>query len=70
MTKLKESEIEFRPVIGGNLLKHPFLVNKGYELNTEISNVDIVHQQGLYLGNNHMIGTEEIDILKDIIEGI
>lgn len=70
MAKLKEAKIEFRPVIGGNLLKHPFLTNKGYELNTEISNVDIVHNQGLYLGNNHMIGTEEIDILRDIIEGI
>lgn len=70
MTKLKEAKIEFRPVIGGNLLKHPFLSNKGYGLNTETSNVDIIHQQGLYLGNNHMIGEEELDILKGIIEDL
>ena len=59
--------IEHRPIIGGNLLRQPFL--SGYEITTQKDhlNVDYIHDNGIYLGNNHLIGEKEINLLKNII---
>lgn len=65
--KLKDAEIEYRPVISGNLLLHPAF--KKYELcsEREISNVSILHQNGLYVGNSQFVTTKKIDRLLDIM---
>lgn len=65
--KFKEGNIEYRPIVSGNLLSHPFL--DGYELcsNKKINNVELLNGYGLYLGNNHFIGKKEIGLLKKII---
>jgi CDP-6-deoxy-D-xylo-4-hexulose-3-dehydrase len=55
-SKFDENGIEHRPIIGGNLLKQPFL------------NVDFVHYNGIYLGNNHFIDNKEIQLLNSILE--
>lgn len=61
-----QNGIEHRPIIGGNLLKQPFL--KDYSITTQKKelNVDKVHYNGIYLGNNHFIGEQEINLLSDI----
>ncbi len=70
--KLKEmfdsNGIEHRPIISGNLLKQPFL--SGYEICTDkqILNVEIIHDNGIYLGNNQFIGDKEIKLLSSIFE--
>ena len=63
-----DNGIEHRPIIGGNLLKQPFL--SGYSIVTNKSNltVDFVHYNGLYLGNNQFIGKKEIDLLDNVLE--
>jgi len=53
-------------VVSGNLLNHPFLA--GYKLNKKNPNVDIINNNGLYLGNNHFIGNNEIDLLSKIFK--
>jgi CDP-6-deoxy-D-xylo-4-hexulose-3-dehydrase len=65
-----EVGIEHRPIISGNLLKQPFL--SGYEITTQKNslNVDYVHDNGIYLGNNHLIGKKEINLLKNIFDQI
>lgn len=62
-----EKGIEYRPIIGGNLLKQPFL--KDYSITTQKKelNVDKVHYSGIYLGNNHFVGEHEINLLSDIL---
>ena len=62
-----DNGIEHRPIIGGNLLKQPFL--SGYSIVTNKSNliVDFVHYNGLYLGNNQFIGKKEIDLLDNVL---
>ena len=66
--KFDENGIEHRPIIGGNLLKQPFL--NGYNIDTqkENLNVDFIHYNGIYLGNNHFIGNKEIQLLNSILE--
>jgi len=63
---LEEYWIEYRPVVGGNLLKQPFL--NGYSANCP--NADILHDRGLYLGNSHFIDDTHIDMLEEILESI
>lgn len=70
--RLKEifnkSGIEHRPIISGNLLRQPFLKNYGIITNKESLNVDFVHDNGIYLGNNQFVGDREISLLKSIFE--
>ena len=65
----EEYNIEYRPIVSGNLLKQPFL--KGYKIyGSTKNNVDILHKNGLYIGNNHLIGSKEfvklLLILKEL----
>lgn len=64
---LTEESIESRPVVGGNLLRHPFL--KGYKLITahETANADIVNDLGLYVGNNQYVTEDDMKRLGGII---
>ena len=66
--KFDENGIEHRPIIGGNLLRQPFLRKYNIETRKDKLNVDIVHDNGVYLGNNHFIGDEEINLLESILE--
>ena len=61
---LTDYEVEYRPVVGGNLLKQPFL--KGYK--AYCPNADILHERGLYIGNSHFVGDYHIDMLAEILE--
>ena len=69
-TKLKErlvlANIEFRPVVGGNLLKQPFL--KDYD--AHCPNADILHDRGLYLGNSQFVNFQMINKLSEILESL
>ena len=62
-----DNGIEHRPIIGGNLLKQPFLSD--YSIVSDKSNltVDFVHYNGIYLGNNQFIGKKEIDLLDNVL---
>ena len=67
-TIFDEVGIEHRPIIGGNLLRQPFL--SGYEITTQKDNlnVDYIHDNGIYLGNNHFVGDKELNLLNNILE--
>jgi CDP-6-deoxy-D-xylo-4-hexulose-3-dehydrase len=63
----KKNDIEYRPIVSGNLLAQPFL--KGYQLETtkKITNLDIIQNQGIYIGNNHFVTEKDMEFLKNII---
>ena len=71
MKKLKEvfkqNKIEYRPVVSGNLLKQPFL--KNYKLDKS-ENIDVVHNQGVYIGNSHFVNEKHFVLLKKILEDV
>jgi CDP-6-deoxy-D-xylo-4-hexulose-3-dehydrase len=67
MTTLKAAferhGIENRPIVGGNLLKQPFLKDfKGYRL----PNADILNDNGVYIGNSQFVNFDMIDKMFDI----
>lgn len=65
---LKKEGIEYRPVVGGNLLRHPFL--KGYSMVSahEKPKADIVNDFGLYIGNNQFVNKKDIELLGGILD--
>lgn len=68
--EFNKNNIEYRPVVSGNLLKHPFL--KDYKLETKkvVTNVDIIHTDGLYIGNNQFINKKHLLLLEHILENL
>ena len=66
--KLKENEIEYRPIVSGNLLRHPFL--KGYKMCSKKKhfNVDFMHTNGLYIGNSQFVTEKHLLKLEEILD--
>ena len=64
------NEIEFRPIISGNLLRHPAF--KKYDLCTqkEEPNVEILHKNGLYVGNSQFVNDRKVDRLLEILSEV
>lgn len=65
---LKEQQIEFRPIIGGNLLRQPSL--KAYGEYTNFPNAEVVHKNGFYVGNNQFVNQERLGLLAEIINKV
>ena len=63
-----EDKIEIRPVVGGDMVMQPFFRKymKKYMHILKDSNAKIVHEQGLYFGNNPELTKQELDILTKV----
>jgi CDP-6-deoxy-D-xylo-4-hexulose-3-dehydrase len=59
---LKKFNIETRPLICGNIGRHPFWIKKYGK--QELKNADIVHDYGLYLPNNFNLRKKDIDYIS------
>ena len=59
----EHSGVEHRPIVGGNLLRQPFL--KGYKFGTprKNANVDLLNDNGVYIGNSHFVTGQDMDWL-------
>jgi CDP-6-deoxy-D-xylo-4-hexulose-3-dehydrase len=69
---LKKNNIEYRPVVGGNLLAHPFLKNYSMAVGPrgDKYNVETLESNGMYLGNNQFVSIKDIDILESLIKEV
>jgi CDP-6-deoxy-D-xylo-4-hexulose-3-dehydrase len=65
-----EVGIEHRPIISGNLLKQPFLSNYEITTNKKYLNIDLIHLNGIYLGNNQFVEDFEIKLLENIFDNL
>lgn len=59
-------KIEYRPIVGGNLLRQPYL---NYEVDAieGTLNADIIHENGIYIGNSQFVNEKNIKLLKNIL---
>jgi CDP-4-dehydro-6-deoxyglucose reductase, E1 len=62
---IRGSGVETRPIVGGNLLRQPFL--SGYYNAGHYPNADFVHTNGFYIGNNQFVDEERMVFLDDLI---
>lgn len=64
----EKNGIEYRPIVGGNLLRQPYLSKYGKMLsNKDTINADILHENGVYIGNNQFVSNKDMKILSQII---
>ncbi len=64
---LAEAGVEFRPIIGGNLLRQPFLKKFGDP--TKFPNAELLHFNAFYIGNNQFVDGKRLGKLKEIMAG-
>jgi len=65
-----ENNIEHRPIVGGNLLRQPFL--KGYNFGSarKHANVDLLNDNGLYIGNSQFLNKNHFDLLEKLLDSL
>jgi len=65
---LTSNKIDNRPLIAGNLFRHPMMKSVNTFRNDTISN--FIHDNGLYVGNNEFITENDIDRLVNLLNNI
>ena len=60
--------IDHRPLVGGNLLKQPFLKHYDFTVTKAQYNVDLINDQGFYIGNNQFVTDKDLEALDNIIK--
>ena len=63
---LAKAGIESRPIIGGNLMRQPFL--RKYYRPAEFPNADLLHENAFYIGNNQFVTDERMDVLDRLMQ--
>lgn len=62
-------KVEIRPIVGGDMTKQPFFTKYTKKFNVA-ENAHLVHEQGLYFGNNPELTQKEIKYIKDIFTSL
>ena len=65
ITNLRNSSIECRPLLSGSLSKQPYWYQNFGEI--ELTNSDLIHNEGLYVPNNHEMTSEDIHKICSVI---
>ena len=65
--ELGRENIEYRPIIGGNLLRQPAYSQYKICTRKKIPNADILHFNGLYVGNNQTVTESDIGRLEEVL---
>jgi CDP-6-deoxy-D-xylo-4-hexulose-3-dehydrase len=72
--KLKEifdkKQIEYRPIVSGNLLRHPAFRKYRICKNKTNLNVEVLHNNGVYIGNSHFVNDSQMEVLSNILDSI
>jgi len=67
VNKLKENNIDCRPIVTGNFTRNEVMKYFDYEIHSELKNADYLHENGLFVGNSQVCLSNEIKYLKDIL---
>jgi len=62
-----KGKIEIRPIVGGDITQQPFF--KKYAFSPVNPNADLIHKQGLYIGNNPELTDSELELIKEVVNG-
>lgn len=68
MQALKDAQIQFRIITGGNFLRHDVIKHFNYECVGDIKNANIAHDHGFFVGNFPYDGKKQIEHLRTVME--
>jgi len=63
--KFEDNGIEYRPIIAGNLLKHP--AYKSFGVCEDFPNANLIHSFGIYIGNSQFVTNKNFKCLEKIL---
>jgi CDP-4-dehydro-6-deoxyglucose reductase, E1 len=61
-----DKKIEIRPIVGGNIVEQPFFNKYIRNSYSDCRNARLIHDQGLYFGNNPELTKKELDTILKI----
>jgi CDP-6-deoxy-D-xylo-4-hexulose-3-dehydrase len=68
MSALKDADIGYRIITGGNFLRHDVIRYFDYDRVGEIRNADIAHDRGFFVGNHPQDLTPQIERLREVLD--
>jgi len=68
MAALKQADIGYRIITGGNFLRHDVIRYFDYERVGEIKNADIAHDRGFFVGNHPQDLAPQIARLREVLD--
>jgi CDP-6-deoxy-D-xylo-4-hexulose-3-dehydrase len=68
MAALKQADIGYRIITGGNFLRHDVIRYFDYDCVGEIRNADIAHDRGFFVGNQPHDLTPQIERLREVLD--
>lgn len=70
LAALKEADIGYRIVTGGNFLRHDVIKHYDYSTVGPMTNADIVHDYGFFVGNHPFDLTPQIETLHGVLNQV
>ena len=61
-----ENNIEYRPIVAGNFTKNKVIDYFDYTIQGDLNNSDILHNNGLFIGNHHFDVKKQLDEIYDL----
>lgn len=66
--KLREAEIEVRPIVAGNFTRNKVVEFMDYSIPAPLINADDIHDNGFFVGNHSKNNFAEIDYFADVLK--
>jgi len=70
MQKLKDADIGYRIITGGNFLRHDVIKFCDHTCVGEIKNANIAHDRGFFVGNHPKDLTAQIERLREVLDSV
>ncbi len=67
VTHLEKNNIDTRPVMTGNIIKHPVMKNIKFRKSSSLKNADYISEFSFLIGNHHLMGDDTIRFVVDCI---
>ena len=68
--KLKENQIDCRPIVASNFIKNEVMKYFDYEVHQKLINADYLHENGFFVGNSHVCLKDELNLLLDTLDNL
>ncbi|MCC0674228.1 DegT/DnrJ/EryC1/StrS family aminotransferase [Clostridioides sp. ES-S-0145-01] len=68
LDRLKENNVEVRPIVSGNFTKNKVIKYFDYEIEGKLPNANKLHEYGFFIGNHHYNVKKQLDNIYKIIE--
>jgi CDP-6-deoxy-D-xylo-4-hexulose-3-dehydrase len=68
MEAMKQEDIGYRIITGGNFLRHDVIRHFDYECVGEITNANIVHDRGFFVGNHPLDITPQVNCFYKVLD--